>query len=56
MAAQEIVMAIVAIRESIQLITDIANLWQASAGVTDEQVAQAQADAAAAHNELQNTP
>ena len=56
MAAQEIVMAIVAIRESIQLITDITTMLQASAGVTDEQVAQAQADAAAAHNLLQETP
>ena len=56
MAIQETILTIVAIRESIRLLGDLTTALQASAGITDEQMAKAEADAAAAHNELQNTP
>ena len=55
MAAQETILMIVAIRESIQLIGDLATMLQGAAGITDEQLAQAKAEAKAAHNTLQET-
>ena len=56
MAAQEIILTIAAIRESLRLATDIANMLQALSGVTDEELTKAKADAAAAHTQLQETP
>lgn len=56
MAADTIILTIVAIRESLRLLTDIVAMLQAGTGVTDEQLAKAAADAEAAHNELQETP
>ena len=55
MAAQEIILAIVGIRESLRLLETLASMLQASAGVTDEQMAKAKAEAEAAHNLLQET-
>lgn len=56
MAAQQVILTIVAIRESIRLIGDLVNALQLTAGVTDEEMAKAKADAEAAHNKLQKTP
>ena len=53
MAAQEIILTIAAIRESLRLLADIVAILQA---VTDEQLAKAKADAAAEHKTLQETP
>jgi len=56
MAADKIILTLVAIRESLRLLADIVNMLQAASGVTDEQLAKAEADAKAKHNELQETP
>jgi len=56
MAIEQTILMIVAMRESIRLITELVDAFQASAGISDERMARVKADAAAAHSDLQNTP
>lgn len=56
MAIEKLILILIGIQESIRVLGDIAALLQISAGVTDEQLANAKAKAKAGHNGVQNTP
>lgn len=56
MATQEIILAIIAMREAIRLLAEAIAVFQRAAGVTDEELAKAKAEAEALHNQLQKTP
>ena len=55
MPIEQTILLIVAMRESIRLITDLVDAFQASNGISDERMARVKADAAAAHSGVQNT-